>query len=241
MAGATVASVALLSELDAIEGWSPERWGQILHRIANLFISRADGLATRQIELFDDVFVRLIDRADRPSLIKLSQSLSETKRPLPRAFRRLALEADESISGPILRSGGVAHELLLEVARAGGLKHLAAIAVDILSIRLWARFWCNAETREFITRLSEIVALACLNPNGLGWFNSQTAIPASRKNSVVDRTFQTPSNRGFESSWRMRRCARSMPGLASCEIRLKPLSQPQTRLKYCATLSRQIT
>ena len=104
MAGAAVASAALLSELDAIEGWSPERWGHILHRIANLFMSRADGLATRQIELFDDVVVRLMDRADRPSLVKLSQRLSETKRPLPRAFRRLALEADASISTPILKS-----------------------------------------------------------------------------------------------------------------------------------------
>jgi hypothetical protein len=125
MAGATV---ALLSELDAIEGWSPERWGQILHRIANLFISRADGLAAHQIELFDDVFVRLMDSADRPSLIKLSQRLSDTKRPPARASRRLALEADPSIWTPILKSGGIADELLLEVAQAGGPNHLAVIA-----------------------------------------------------------------------------------------------------------------
>ena len=128
MVVAVVASAALLSELDAIEGWSPEQWGRILHRVALLFISRSDSLAARQIDLFDDVLLRLMDRADRDSLVKLSQRLSVTRRTLPRAARRLALDADASVSSPIMKSGGVAHELLLEVAQSQGSGHLQAIA-----------------------------------------------------------------------------------------------------------------
>jgi hypothetical protein len=48
MAGA-IATAALLFEIDAIEGWPAERWGQILQRVAEMFISRADDLAPREI------------------------------------------------------------------------------------------------------------------------------------------------------------------------------------------------
>src|SRR6201994_2771650 len=97
-------SALLISELDAIDGWSPERWAITLRQITKLFLDRAGNLAANQITLFDDVFMRMIDRVDLPSLAQLSHQLSDIKCTLPLCNRRLALHADETVSLPILRS-----------------------------------------------------------------------------------------------------------------------------------------
>jgi uncharacterized protein (DUF2336 family) len=121
-------SAALLSELDAIDGWRPERWAEILNRVTQFFLGHADGLTLHQITLFDDVFVRLMERADRQLLAQISQQLSEAKCTLPKATRRLALDEDESVSLPILKSGNVAQTLLIEAAQSCGNKQRLAIA-----------------------------------------------------------------------------------------------------------------
>jgi uncharacterized protein (DUF2336 family) len=121
-------SAALLSELDSIDGWPPERWAEILHRVTTFFLGHAEGLTPNQITLFDDVFVRLMDRADRQLLAQISRQLAEAKCTLPQATRRLALDEDESVSLPVLKSGSVTQALLLDVARSGGSKQRLTIA-----------------------------------------------------------------------------------------------------------------
>jgi uncharacterized protein (DUF2336 family) len=121
-------SAALFSELDAIDGWPPERWAEILHRVTKFFLSHAERLTPNQITLFDDVFVRLMDRADRQLLAQISRQLSEARCTLPQATRRLALDEDESVSLPLLKSGGITQALLLDVAQSGGSKQRLAIA-----------------------------------------------------------------------------------------------------------------
>ena len=111
-------SAALLSELDAIDGWPPERWAEVLHRVTKFFLSHAEGLTAHQIALFDDVFVRLMDRADGELLAQMSQQLTEAKCTLPQATRRLALHEDESVSLPILNSGHLEQALLIEAAQS---------------------------------------------------------------------------------------------------------------------------
>ena len=125
---AATATAALLSDLDAIEGWSPERWGQVLHRVAGLFASRTDKLAPREIELFDDVLARLADRSDIPSLVKLSRELPDTKRSLPKTVRRLVLHESAAVSTPILQFRSLPPDLLIEAAQTQGLEHLKAIS-----------------------------------------------------------------------------------------------------------------
>jgi uncharacterized protein (DUF2336 family) len=118
----------LISELDAIDGWSPERWAGALRQIVSLFVGRTETLAADQIALFDDVFVRLMDRIDTPSLAQLSQQLCEAKCALPLSFRKLALHDNETVFSPFLKSMRPARELILEAARSGGPKHRLAIA-----------------------------------------------------------------------------------------------------------------
>lgn len=122
------ASAALLSELDAIDGWPPERWADILHRVTKFFLGHADSLTTHQIALFDDVFVRLIDRVDRRLLTQISRQLADAKCVLPQATSRLALHDDESVSLPILKSGSLTQEFLLDVVQSRGSKQRLTIA-----------------------------------------------------------------------------------------------------------------
>ena len=91
--------------------------------------SRADKLAPREIELFDNVLVGLADRSDILSLVKLSRELPDTRRSLPKTVRRLVLHENAAVSTPILRiSKSLPPDLLVEAAQTQGLEHLKAIA-----------------------------------------------------------------------------------------------------------------
>ena len=103
------ATLQLLAELDTADGWPAERWAAVLDRTAKLFLCSAEKLSAAQIDLFDGVVLRLLDRVDTPSLARLSQKLSETKYTLPQVTRRLALDASESVWAPILKSPCIPH------------------------------------------------------------------------------------------------------------------------------------
>ncbi len=122
------ATLQLLAELDTADGWPAERWAAVLDRTAKLFLCSAEKLSAAQIDLFDGVVLRLLDRVDTPSLARLSQKLSETKYTLPQVTRRLALDASESVWAPILKSPCIPHGVLLEVVRSCGPVHHVAIA-----------------------------------------------------------------------------------------------------------------
>jgi uncharacterized protein (DUF2336 family) len=122
------ATLQLLAELDTADGWPAERWAAVLDRTAKFFLCSAEKLSAAQIDLFDGVVCRLVDRVDTQSLARLSQQLSETKYSLPQVTRRLALDASESVWAPILKSPCIPHDVLLEVVRSCGPAHHLAIA-----------------------------------------------------------------------------------------------------------------
>jgi uncharacterized protein (DUF2336 family) len=97
--------------------------------VTKFFLGHADSLTTHQIALFDDVFVRLIDRVDTQLLTQISRQLTEAKCALPQATRRLALHEDESISLPILESGSLTQDLLIEVVQSCSGKQRLAVAL----------------------------------------------------------------------------------------------------------------
>jgi uncharacterized protein (DUF2336 family) len=121
-------SASLMSELEAIDRLPAERLAGTLHQITKLFLSCTQVLTGNHIALFDDVFIRLMDRVDAKSLAQLSQRLSEAKNILPLSVRRLVLNEDETISFPILKSGRIGPELLVEVAQSSNLNYRLAIA-----------------------------------------------------------------------------------------------------------------
>jgi uncharacterized protein (DUF2336 family) len=123
---ATTASAALITELDgAVDSRSPERWAEILRQVTLLFLADADRLDQRQIAVFDDVFLRLIERVDVRAQAALSNSLSGIGSAPRNAVRRLALHNDLLVAGPVLRkASSLLEKDLVEIANARGQEHL---------------------------------------------------------------------------------------------------------------------
>jgi uncharacterized protein (DUF2336 family) len=66
---------------------------------------------------------------DTQLLTQISRQLTEAKCALPQATRRLALHEDESISLPILESGSLTQDLLIEVVQSCSSKQRLAVAL----------------------------------------------------------------------------------------------------------------
>jgi uncharacterized protein (DUF2336 family) len=126
----TSASDDFISELDrAIEGGSPARRCQMLRQIANLFLAGADRLDARQIGVFDDVLLRLMERVETPTLSHLSRLLAALTSVPKEAVRRLAFHEDVMVAAPVLLgSGSLSEPDLIEIAGTQSQQHLFAIS-----------------------------------------------------------------------------------------------------------------
>jgi uncharacterized protein (DUF2336 family) len=126
----TIASLELIAELDhVVAAGSLERRGQILRRITSLFLSGAARLSEEHIELFDDVFIRLIDCIDAPTLAAFGAMLSKQTSAPRHTIRRLAFDDDATVAAPVLlKSATLAEADLAEIAGSRGQGHLLAIA-----------------------------------------------------------------------------------------------------------------
>jgi uncharacterized protein (DUF2336 family) len=122
-------STVLIAELgDAVDGRSPERRAEILRQVTSLFLCDAHRLSEGQIALFDDVLIRLIDRADASTLVPLSNDLCQASTAPRKAIRQLAFHQDASIAAPVLRrSNRLSDKDLIEIAGTCGQQHLLAI------------------------------------------------------------------------------------------------------------------
>jgi uncharacterized protein (DUF2336 family) len=125
-----IASEDFISELDrAIEGGSPARRCQMLRQIANLFLAGADRLDARQIGVFDDVLLRLMERVETPTLSHLSRLLAALTSVPKEAVRRLAFHEDVMVAAPVLLgSGSLSEPDLIEIAGTQSQQHLFAIS-----------------------------------------------------------------------------------------------------------------
>jgi uncharacterized protein (DUF2336 family) len=125
-----IASLELIAELDhVVTAGSLKRRGQILRRITSLFLSGAARLSEEHIELFDDVFIRLMDCIDAPTLAAFSAMLSKQTSAPRHTIRRLAFDGDATVAAPVLlKSATLAEADLAEIAGSRGQKHLLAIA-----------------------------------------------------------------------------------------------------------------
>ena len=70
---AATESAALIAELEgALDSRLPERWARILRQVTQLFLADAHRFNEAQIAVFDDVFLRLMKRADAQALARLA-------------------------------------------------------------------------------------------------------------------------------------------------------------------------
>jgi uncharacterized protein (DUF2336 family) len=127
---AAAASAALITELEGpVDGRSQERWAEILRQMTGLFLAEAHRLNEVQMDLFDDVFLRLMKWADAQALALLSDNLSELSAAPRKTVLELASHGDISIAGAVLRkSSRLLDKDLLEIIGLRGEQHLLEIS-----------------------------------------------------------------------------------------------------------------
>jgi uncharacterized protein (DUF2336 family) len=127
---AATVSAALIAELEnAFGSRSPERWARILRQVTKLFLADAHRLSEGQIAVFDDVFLRLMERADTQALASLSNDLCGASAAPRMTIHQLAFHDDVSVAGPVLRrSKALLDWDLVEIANVRGQQHLLEIS-----------------------------------------------------------------------------------------------------------------
>ena len=121
---------ALIDELDdAIASGTAERRAEILHSITDVFVAGSAGYSDIQIELFDDVFVRIAASIELTARAVLANRLAKEPRAPSSISRMLASDDEIDVAGPVLeQSQRLDNETLVAAARTKSQRHLLAIS-----------------------------------------------------------------------------------------------------------------
>ena len=124
------APAELIAELEAAAKDSmPERGIRMLRCATELYLKAAARLGPSQVEVFDSMLARLMERMDARALAELSTALADVKPAPPATMRRLASHESPAVAAPvILKSPALTDADLLEIASHLGQQHLIAIA-----------------------------------------------------------------------------------------------------------------
>src|SRR5262249_31609467 len=122
----------LQSRLEEIEAAlksraSPDRV-QALRSVTDLFLDQAETYSEDQIDLFDDLLLRLVRHVENQALAQLSRELAPVENAPVRMVRQLARHDDIIVSGPVLKQSKRLHtDDLIEIASTKSQAHLLAI------------------------------------------------------------------------------------------------------------------
>ena len=131
--------ISIANEVEAaIAAGSTQTCADMAGRVTALFLASAGRFNSDQIELFSDVFERLINTIELRAIADISArialaELSSQLAPVPQApasvVRRLARNDEISIAGPVLTElARLSNDDLIEIAQTKSEKHLLAIA-----------------------------------------------------------------------------------------------------------------
>lgn len=121
---------SLLAELDdALQSGSSDTRLATLRSITDLFLSNSGRYEPEQIELFDDVLLRLIGHIESKALAELGQRLAPVDDAPLEVIRHLANHDEIIVAGPVLtESKRLSSPDLVEIAHSKGQDHLLAIS-----------------------------------------------------------------------------------------------------------------
>jgi len=121
---------ALIEELDdAVVHGNAERRAEILHRVTDVFEVGSDGYSDNQIELFDEVFIRIAATIEMSARAALANRLAKIPRAPFMTSRHLASDDEIEVAGPMLeQSQRLDNETLMAAAQTKSQQHLLAIS-----------------------------------------------------------------------------------------------------------------
>jgi len=122
--------VSLIPELEQLLRHSSDaRRSETLRRITDLFLEDAGRFGPDHVELFDDVFTRLVVEIETEARALLAQRLAPCANAPERIVTRLAQDDDITVAGPVLlQSTRIRDDDLLAIAKTKSQAHLLAIA-----------------------------------------------------------------------------------------------------------------
>jgi uncharacterized protein (DUF2336 family) len=107
---------------------SAERSDMLL-RVTDLFLGGVDSYSDDHLTVFDEVMIRLIEKAERAALIALSDRLAPLDKAPVNVVRRLSRDDNIAVSGPFLeKSTTLSDNDLVELAKTKSQAHLLTIA-----------------------------------------------------------------------------------------------------------------
>ena len=124
------APLGLIRELDnAIAQSSDLRRAAMLRQLTDLFLVGADQFSEEEINLIDDVFLRLVVTIEESSRALLATRLGPAAKAPPKVLAVLASDNAIEIASPVLiQSECLATETLVECAKTKSQEHLLAIS-----------------------------------------------------------------------------------------------------------------
>jgi uncharacterized protein (DUF2336 family) len=121
---------SLIPELeDVVQHGSSARRAETLRRITALFVDGASRFNDDHVQVFDEVFSRLIGEVDANARAELSHRLAPIGNAPPEAVRRLAKDDDIEVARPILKQSQRLEENdLVEIVQGESRAHLLAVS-----------------------------------------------------------------------------------------------------------------
>jgi uncharacterized protein (DUF2336 family) len=114
---------------EVVQRGSPERRAETLKRITAFFLAGANRFNDDHVRLFDEVFGRLITEIESKARMELSHRLAPVGNAPAEVVRRLALDDDIAVAGPVLeQSPRIAEADLVDIAQTKSQAHLLAIS-----------------------------------------------------------------------------------------------------------------
>jgi uncharacterized protein (DUF2336 family) len=124
------ATLSLIPELEQIiQHGSRQKRVVTLRRITSLFLDGASQFNEAHVDLFDDVFVLLIDEIETKARAELANHVAPVSNAPVKLLRTLAKDDDILVAGPVLTlAPRLAEADLVDVARTKSQAHLQAIS-----------------------------------------------------------------------------------------------------------------
>jgi len=124
------APLELIHELDtSIAHSSDERRSAMLRHLTDLFLVGSDQYSEEEIDLIDDVFVRLVSTIEQSARALLSIRIGPVAIAPPKILRVLACDDAIEVASPVLtQAARLDTETLIECARTKNQEHLLAIS-----------------------------------------------------------------------------------------------------------------
>jgi len=124
------AALSLIPELEeVVQRGSRQKRVETLQRITKLFLAGASRYNDAHVDLFGDVFGRLIEEIETKALAELSSLLAPVGNAPVKVLRALANDDDISVAGPVLKlAPRLAEADLIDLANTKSQAHLRAIS-----------------------------------------------------------------------------------------------------------------